>query len=78
MRRGSNDCFPPLSGGAHPGTEHGAVGGRLMVRMVPGVFDGLCLREPADGQDTEDEEHRKNSEGCVMHRHSIKKEDRPA
>jgi hypothetical protein len=64
--------------GAHPGTEHGPVGGCLMMRMVPGVFDGLRLRESADGQDTEDEDNRKNSEDCVMHRHSIKKENRPA
>ena len=49
-----------------------------MVCMVPGVFDGLRLRESADGQDTEDEDNRKNSEDCVMHRHSIKKENRPA
>jgi len=68
MRRGSNDRFPPLSDGAHPGAQHRAVGGRLMVRMVPGVFDGFRLRESADGQDAEHKQHRQNFEEIVIHR----------
>ena len=73
MRRRSDDRFPPFSGGAHPGAQHCAVRCGLMMIVMPGMFDGLRLRQPADGQDTEHEEDRKNSQGCVMHRHSIKK-----
>lgn len=45
-------------GSAHPGAQHGAVGGGLMMGMVPGVFDGLRVRQPADGQDTEHQQNR--------------------
>lgn len=44
-------------GRAHPGTENCPVSGRLMVRMMPGVFDGLRLSESADGQHAE---HKQN------------------
>ena len=44
------------SGGTHPGAEHGAMRGSLMLGMVPGMFDRLCLRQSADGQDTEHQE----------------------
>jgi hypothetical protein len=68
MRRGSDDRFPPLSGGAHPGAQHGAVGGGLMVRMVSGVFGRLHLSQTADGQDTEHKQNRQNFEEAVVHR----------
>lgn len=55
-------------GSAHPGAEHGAVGGRLMMRMVPGMFDGLRLSESADGQDTKHKQNRQNFENAVVHR----------
>lgn len=55
-------------GSTHPGAQHGAVGGRLMVRMVPGVFNRLRLSEPADGQDTEHQQNRQNFEEAVVHR----------
>ena len=42
--------------GTHPRAQHGAMGGRLMMRMMPGVLDGLRLRKPADGQDAQDKE----------------------
>ena len=68
--RRNQDCrtVKYRAGCTHPGAQHGAVGGRLMVRMVPGVFDGLCLREPADGQDTEHQQNRQNFEEAVVHR----------
>ncbi len=55
-------------GGAHPGAEHGPVGGCLMMRMVPGVFDGLRLSESADGQNTEHEQNRQKFEDALVHR----------
>ena len=48
-----------------------------MVRMVPGVFDGLRLSESADGQDREDKENRQNFERGVIHRQWITKKGRP-
>jgi hypothetical protein len=30
-------------GGTHPGAEQGAMGGGLMLGMVPGMFDRLSL-----------------------------------
>ena len=44
--------------GTHPGTEHGAMGGSLMMGMMPGMLDRLRLRQSADGQDTEHQEDR--------------------
>jgi hypothetical protein len=35
-------------GGTHPGAEHGAVCGRLMMGMVPGMFNRLRLSQSAD------------------------------
>lgn len=54
-------------GGTHPGAQHRAVGGRLMVRMVPGVFDGLRLSESANGQHTEYKHNGQNFEDAVVH-----------
>ena len=44
--------------GTHPGAEQGAMGGSLMLGMVPGMFDRLCLCQSADGKDTEYQEDR--------------------
>jgi hypothetical protein len=55
------------SGGTHPGAEHGAMRGSLMMGMVPGVLDQLRLRQSADGKDTEHQEDRDESEDCVFH-----------
>ena len=55
-------------GSTHPGAQHGAVGGRLMVRMVPGMFDGLRLSESANGQHTQHKQNRQNFEDAVIHR----------
>ena len=41
--------------------------GSLMLGMVPGMFDRLCLSQSADGQDTEHEEDRHEFKGGVMH-----------
>ena len=40
----------------HPGADHGAMRGSLMVGMVPGMLDRLRLSQSADGQDTEHQE----------------------
>jgi hypothetical protein len=42
--------------------------GSLMLGMVPGMLDRLCLRQSADGQDTEYEEDRQEFEDAVVHR----------
>ena len=39
--------------GSHLGAKDSAMGGSLMVGMVPGMFDRLSLSQSADGQDTE-------------------------
>jgi len=54
-------------GGTHPGAEHGAMCGSLMLGMVPGMLDRLRLRQSADGKDTEHQEDRHESEDCVVH-----------
>ncbi|NOU11660.1 MAG: hypothetical protein HOO98_16815 [Nitrospira sp.] len=40
------------TGGTHPGTEQRSMCCRLMLRMVPGMFRRLCLRQPANSEDT--------------------------
>ena len=35
--------------GAHPGAEHSAMRGSLMMGMVSGMFDRLRLSQSADG-----------------------------
>ncbi len=55
------------SRGTHPGAEHGAMGGRLMMGMVPGMLDRLRLSQSADGKDTDHKEDRHESEGNVVH-----------
>ena len=55
-------------GGTHPGTEHGAMRGSLMLGMVAGMFDRLRLSQSADGEDTEHQEDRDEFEDCVVHR----------
>jgi hypothetical protein len=39
--------------GTHPGTEQGPMRGCLMLRMVPGMFRRLGLRQSADCKNTE-------------------------
>jgi hypothetical protein len=55
------------AGGTHPGAEHGAVCGRLMMGMVSGMLDGLCLCQPANGKDTEYQENRQEFKNAVVH-----------
>ena len=55
------------SGGTHPGTEHGAMRGSLMLGMMPGMFDRLRLSQSADGQDTEHQQNRDEFEDTVVH-----------
>ena len=43
-------------GGTHPGAEEGTMRGSLMMGMVPGMFDRLCLCQSTDGKDTEHHE----------------------
>ena len=42
-----------LPGGTHPGAEHGAMRGSVMMGMVSGMLDRLRLSQSADGKDTE-------------------------
>lgn len=55
----------------HPGAENRPVRGRLVMGMVSGMFNGLGLCQPADGQDAEHEEDREKSWHGVLHRHRI-------
>ena len=55
-------------GGTHPRAEQGAMGGSLMLGMMPGMFDRLRLRQSADGKDTDHQEDRQDFEGAVVHR----------
>jgi hypothetical protein len=41
--------------------------GSLMLGMVPGMLDGLCLSQSADGKDAEHEEDRHEFEDGVVH-----------
>lgn len=54
-------------GGTYPGAEHGAMGGTLMLRMVPGMFDRLRLCESPDGQKAEHQEDRQEFDATVVH-----------
>ena len=55
------------SGGTHPGTEHGAMRGSVMMGMVPCMLDRLRLRQSTDGKDTEHQEDRYEFEDFVVH-----------
>ena len=59
------------SGGAHPGTEQGAMRGSRMLGMVPGMLDRLRLSQSADGKDTEHQEDRQSLRDDVVHRRTI-------
>ena len=39
----------------------------LMLGMVPGMFDQLCLCQSADGKNTEHQEDRQEFEDGVVH-----------
>ena len=54
-------------GGTHAGTEQGAMRSSLMLGMVPGMLDRLCLCQSADGEDTEDQKDRQEFEDDVVH-----------
>ena len=58
------------SSGTHPGAEHGAMRGSVMMRMEPCMLDRLRLRQSADGKDAEHHEDRDVFEDCVVHQHS--------
>ena len=62
------------SGSAHPGAEQGAMGGSLMLGMVPGMFDRLSLSQSADGKDREHQEDRQKFKGAVVHQKAIQYE----
>lgn len=70
QRNKNGSRFTGLSGRAHPGAEHGAMGRSLVMSMVPGMFDRLSLRQSADGQDAAHQENRDKFEGSVVHEHS--------
>ena len=54
-------------GGTHPGAEQGAVCGSLMLGMVPGMFDRLCLCQSADGKDAQHQEDRQEFNDGAVH-----------
>ncbi len=56
--------------GTHPGAEHGAMCGSLMVGMVAGMLDQLRLSQSADGKDAKHQEDRHEFEDGVVHQHS--------
>ena len=56
------------TGGTHPGAEQSAVGGCLMLGMVPGMFDRLSLCQSANGEEAEYQEDRQTFKGAVFHR----------
>ena len=63
-----NDCtIEHRPGSTHPGAKHGAMRRSLMVSMVSGMFDRLCLCQSADGQDQEHEHDRHIFEDGVVH-----------
>jgi len=41
--------------------------GSLMMGMVPGMLDGLCLSQSADGKDAEHQEDRDEFQDGVVH-----------
>lgn len=55
-------------GCTHPGAEHGAMRRSLMMGMVSGMFNRLCLSQSADGKDREHEKDRHIFENGVVHR----------
>jgi hypothetical protein len=55
-------------GGTHPGAEQRAVGGCLMLGMVPGMLGRLNLSQAADEQDTQHQEDRQEFESGSVHR----------
>ena len=54
-------------GGTHPGAEQGAMGGSLMLGMVPCMFDRLCLSQSAYGEEADHQEDRQEFKGAVFH-----------
>ena len=54
--KGNHRRIKNRPGGTHPGAEHGAMCGSVMMGMVPCVLDRLRLHQSADGKDTEHQE----------------------
>ena len=54
-------------GGTHPGTEQGAMRSSLMLGMVPGMLDRLCLCQSADGKDAQHQEDRQEFNDGAVH-----------
>lgn len=73
QRNKNGSRFTGLSGCAHPGAEHSAMGGSLVMSMVPGMLDRLGLSQSADGQNTEHQEDRDEFEDSVIHGHSTER-----
>ena len=57
-------------GGAHPRTQDCAMGGSLVMGMVPGMLDRLSLCQSADRQDTAHQEDRDEFENSVVHQYA--------
>ena len=54
-------------GGTHPGTEQGAMRSSLMLGMVPGMLDRLCLCQSTDGKNAKHQEDRQELEDGTVH-----------
>ena len=54
--KGDHRTIEDRPGLAHPGAEHGAMRRSLVMSMMPGMFDRLCLCQSADGQDATHQE----------------------
>ena len=54
-------------GGTHPGTEQRAMRSSLMLGMVPGMLDRLCLCQSADGKNAQHQEDRQKFEHGAVH-----------
>jgi hypothetical protein len=58
------------AGRAHPGTQQGPVGRRLMLGMMSGMFRRLRLRQSADGEQAENQNNREDFSEGTDHRNT--------
>ncbi len=56
-----------LAGGAHPRAQHGGMGRRLVLRVVPRVGDRLWIDQPAEQQQADSHADGNRSEDASRH-----------
>jgi hypothetical protein len=54
-------------GRTHPRAEQSAMCGSLMLGMVPGMFDRLCLCQSTDGKNAKHQKDRQKFDDGVVH-----------